>query len=195
MCPLKVATAMTDNERMSDQADQFMTPTLSVEQVADRMVQILESDRGQMVHLPAAANAIALLSVRHRPPHPCCDPADATSSSLRCPTGCAAQSSKRWVRSAPSLPLRRTTGAWSPIRELRAASQHTLCSLSRLSLDGSTGPHAMRYRASIIGGMIDSICDGRRGAPQRWQGRTAGAAHAAGCAAFSSGVSSDARRP
>ena len=70
MCPLKVATAMTDNERMSDQADQFMTPTLSVEQVADRMVQILESDRGQMVHLPAAANAIALLSVRCRPPLP-----------------------------------------------------------------------------------------------------------------------------
>ncbi|PWN41081.1 NAD(P)-binding protein [Ceraceosorus guamensis] len=61
ICPLMVHSKMTEG-RMLEQKNQFLFPTLTIDKVANRMVDILEKDQSVQAHLPAAAYAISLIS-------------------------------------------------------------------------------------------------------------------------------------
>ncbi|PWZ00176.1 NAD(P)-binding protein [Testicularia cyperi] len=58
ICPLKVESAMT-NGRMIDTHDQFTTPTLTIPEVAGKIVQILQEDRSRVVYIPRAMYVLA----------------------------------------------------------------------------------------------------------------------------------------
>ncbi|PWN31624.1 NAD(P)-binding protein [Meira miltonrushii] len=59
-CPLMIHTDMT-KDRMKEQKNQFIFPTLTVDQAAAKIVKVLEQDRSQVFFAPAGAYALSLL--------------------------------------------------------------------------------------------------------------------------------------
>lgn len=59
-CPLMIDTAMTQG-RMKAQRNQFLFPTLTVQEAASKIVNILEQDRSQMAFAPRASYLTSIL--------------------------------------------------------------------------------------------------------------------------------------
>ena len=59
-CPLMIDSAMTEG-RMKPQRNQFLFPTLTVDQAASKIIDVLEQDRSQMFFAPRPAYVTALL--------------------------------------------------------------------------------------------------------------------------------------
>lgn len=64
--PLMIHSNMT-HDRMREQSNQFLFPTLTVDQAANKIVKMLEQDRSQMVFLPRAAYITSFL-IPNMPP-------------------------------------------------------------------------------------------------------------------------------
>jgi all-trans-retinol dehydrogenase (NAD+) len=59
-CPLMIDSAMTQG-RMKEQKNQFLFPTLTVDQAASKIVKVLEQDRSQMFFAPKASYVSSIL--------------------------------------------------------------------------------------------------------------------------------------
>lgn len=59
-CPLMIHSEMT-KDRMKEQKNQFIFPTLTIDQAAAKIVKVLEQDRSQIFFAPAGAYLVSLL--------------------------------------------------------------------------------------------------------------------------------------
>lgn len=60
-CPLMIHSDMTKG-RMLEQKNQFLFPTLTVDQAAEKIVHVLEEDRSQVFFLPRATYILSMLT-------------------------------------------------------------------------------------------------------------------------------------
>ena len=59
-CPLMIDSAMTEG-RMKAQKNQFLFPTLTLDEAANKAIDVLEKDRSQLFFLPRAAYILSIL--------------------------------------------------------------------------------------------------------------------------------------
>lgn len=61
VCPLKIESKMAEG-RMLDTHDQFLLPTLTIPEAANKIVEIFEGDRSRIVYLPRAMYGLSYAS-------------------------------------------------------------------------------------------------------------------------------------
>lgn len=62
ICPLKIESKMTEG-RMIDTKDQFLLPTLTIPEAAEKIIEILEGDRSRIVYIPRSCYALSYTKI------------------------------------------------------------------------------------------------------------------------------------